>query len=196
MGVPAGIRSGDVLLAQIVIADGTGTNVPMAPAGWTFIRDDAVNNGNKMTSWLYFHVAGSSEPATYAWKISSQFAAAVMGAWRGASASSTIDKSGGATAAGPSPISVAAPSLTPANNNELQVYFYGSQNFNSPTITEPAAITQLSNIESSKEGFTLAYGQLAAPPAGTASATYSATSTFPLAKPVITGQAVLLRIGP
>jgi Galactose oxidase, central domain/Kelch motif len=195
VSVPNGIQSGDVFLAQIVIADATGTNVPTAPSGWTFIRDDFVGNGNKMTSWLYFHVAGSSEPATYGWKIASQYAAGLMGAWRGAS-SSPIDLASGTTAAGPSPVSAAAPSLTPSNNNELQVYFYGSQNFNSPTITEPAAITSLANIESAKEGFTLAFGDLAAPPEGTASPTYTAMSTFPLAKPVLTAQAVLLRAGP
>ncbi len=61
IGVPAGIEAGDVLLTQIVINDATGANVPKAPAGWTAIRDDAVSNTNKLTSWLYFHVAGSSD---------------------------------------------------------------------------------------------------------------------------------------
>jgi hypothetical protein len=194
--VPPGIRAGDVFLAQVAVADATATNVPAAPSGWTFVRNDAIGNGNKITSWLYFHVAGSSEPASYSWKIASQYAAGVMGAWRGASASSPVDQSSGAAAAGASPLSAAAPSLTPSNNNELQVYFYCSQNFLAPVISEPGAITSLANIASSKEGFTLAFGQLAAPPEGMASPTYVAMSTFSRATPVLTAQAVLLRAGP
>jgi len=195
VSVPHGTLSGDVFLAQIVIADATGTNLPTPPTGWSLIRDDNVGNGNKITSWLYFHVAGSSEPASYSWKIAPQYAAGLMGAWRGVS-SLPIDQSSGATAAGPSPVSAAAPSLTPSNNNELQVYFYGSQNFNSPFVTEPAAITSRANIESSREGFTLAFGDLAAPSQGTPSPTYTAMSSFPRAMPVLTAQAVLLRAGP
>jgi hypothetical protein len=195
VSVPHGTLSGDVFLAQIVLADATGTNVPTAPVGWSFIRDDSVSNGNRITSWLYSHVAGSSEPATYSWKIASQFAAGVMGAWRGTSAV-PIDQVSGATAAGPSPVSAAAPSLTPNGNNELQVYFYGSQNFNSPLVIEPAAITSRANIESSKEGFTLAFGDLAAPSQGIPSPTYTAMSSFPRAMPVLSAQAVLLRAGP
>jgi hypothetical protein len=99
-------------------------------------------------------------------------------------------------AAGPSPLSDAAPSLTPAINNELQVYFYGSQGVSAPTIGEPGAITARSNIKSSKEGFTLAFGDLAAPAAGTASPTFAATSSLASGLPVTTAQAVLLRPGP
>jgi hypothetical protein len=196
LGLPPGVQSGDTLLAQIIVYDGSGFNVPAAPGGWTSIRHDAVSNGNKMTSWLYFKVAGGSEPASYRWNISSQWAAGVMGAWRRASASSPIDRSSGATAAGAGPISDAAPSLTPANNSELQVYFYGSQSFSAPTITQPGVITQRSNIRSAKEGFTLAFGDLAAVSAGTPSPTYAAMANLPGGMPVMTAQAILLRLGP
>ena len=104
LGVPSGIQSGDVMLAQILIYDGAGTNVPSAPAGWSVIRHDAINGGgNQMTSWLYYKVAGSSELPSYTWNISLQYAAGVMRAWRGASVSSPIDQSSGATAAGTNP---------------------------------------------------------------------------------------------
>jgi len=196
VNVPPGIQPGDALLAQIVVYDATGTNVPSVPTGWTLIRHDAVVLSNRMTSWLYFHVAGGSEPASYGWNISSQFAAGVMGAWRGVASSTPVDQSSGTTVGGASPISASAPSLTPTHNNELQVYFYGSQAPSAPTITEPAAIAQRSNNMSAKEGFTLAFGDLAAPSGGTASPTYTATSTFTGSSPVMTAQAVLLRLGP
>ena len=60
--------------------------MPSAPGGWSVIRHDNITaNGNQMTSWLYSHVAGGSEPGSYSWSISQQYAAALMGDWRGAS---------------------------------------------------------------------------------------------------------------
>ena len=100
-----------------------------------------------------------------------------MGAWRGASVS-PIDQSSGATAAGPSPVSDAAPSLTPVGNNELQVYFYRSQNFAAPTIIEPGTILQRANDNSVKEGFTLAFGDLPAAFAGNPSPPISPRAFF------------------
>ena len=196
LGVPSGIQAGDVMIAQILIYDGAGTDVPSAPAGWAVIRHDAINGGgNQMTSWLYYKVADSIEPPSYAWNISLQYAAGVMRAWRGALASSPIDQSSGATAAGTNPVSVQAPSLTSANNNELQVYFYGAQAFAAPIITEPATITERLNEMSTQEGFTLAFGDLAAPPGGTVSPTYVAMATSNIpdgSPPVMAAQAVLL----
>ena len=87
---------------------------------------------------------------------------------------------------------MAAPSLTPAHNSEMQVYFYGSQNFSAPTITESAALTSLANDKSSKEGFTIAFGQLAAPFMGNASPTYNASSSGS-GPVVLSAQAVLLK---
>jgi hypothetical protein len=193
VGVPSGVGSGDLLLTQIVIYDGTGSNVPSPPVGWNAIRHDTISGGNQITSWLYFRIAGASEPASYSWTIAKQYAAGLMGAWRGGSAS-PIDQSSGSTAGG-DPAVVAAPSLTPKHNGELQVYFYASQNSSAPTISEPAAINQRANARSPKEGFTLAFGDHLAPFEGTASPTYSASSVS--SSPVVlTGQAVLLIGGP
>ncbi len=191
VAVPTGLQFGDVLLAQIAIADGTASVVPTPPIGWSFIRRDAIGDSNKITSWLYYKVAAASEPASYKWTISSQYAAGVMGAWRGASGA-PIDKSSGATGTGLSPIAVAAPSLTPTNSNELQVYFYAAQSFVGPTLTLP--VIQRFNTKSSREGFSLAFGELAAPAGGTASLTFPATATLSLsgAREVLTAQAVLL----
>jgi hypothetical protein len=191
IGVPAGVQSGDTLLAQVIVYDGSGSDVPAPPSGWTSIRHDAVSNSNRITSWLYYRMAGASEPTSYAWNISSQWAAGAMGAWRNAFPS-IIDGASGATAAGPSPLSDAAPSLTPTYSNELQVYFYGSQGSKGPAIALPGAITQRFDTISAKEGFSLGFGDLAAPSAGIASPTYVATATLAGSSPVITAQAILL----
>jgi hypothetical protein len=189
VGVPSGVAAGDLLLTQIIVYDGTGTNVPSIPARWNFLRHDSISSGgNQMTSWLYYKVA-TNEPGSYNWSISPQYAAGLMGAWSGVSGS-PIDQSSGSTGSG-SPALAAAPSLTPAHNGELQVYFYGAQNFSAPTIAEASAIHQLTNDRSSKEGFTLAFGELAAPFQGDASPTFnaSASGSGPV---VLTAQAVLL----
>jgi hypothetical protein len=193
IALPAGVQSGDTLLAQIIVWDASGSDVPAAPSGWASIRHDSVGiaSGDKISSWLYYRVAGTNEPASYVWNISSQYAAAVMGAWRGASLS-PIDHASGATKGGSSSVSLAAPSLTPANNGELQVYFYGSQGAEGPAITLSSAITQRLDSVSSKEGFSLGFGDHAAPSAGTASPTYTATASLSGGNLVISAQAVLL----
>ena len=48
-----------------------------------------------MTSWVYSKVAGSNEPATYSLRITMQYAAGVIRAWRGASLSTPIHQFGG-----------------------------------------------------------------------------------------------------
>jgi hypothetical protein len=113
-----------------------------------------------------------------------------MGAWRGAS-STPIDNASGATAAGASPVSVSAPSLTPTNNNELQLYFYGSQSHAGPTLALSGSLSQRFDVASTKEGFSLAFADVAAPPANNGSPTYAATASIS-GTAVMTAQAVLL----
>ncbi len=191
VALPNGVQSGDVMLAQIIVYDGTGSDIPTPPTGWTSIRHDSISNSNLATSWLYYKVAGAVEPAAYGWKIGSNWAAGVIGAWRGA-ASSPIDDASGTTASGTSPVSASAPSLTPSNNNELQVYFYGAQSHAGPTIALSGALNPRFNAISSKEGFSLAIADLAAPSAHTASATYATTASIS-GSVVMTAQAVLLK---
>ncbi len=189
LGLPSGFHAGDILVAQVIVYDGTASDVPSTPSGWTSIRHDSASNGNKVTSWLYYKLAGASEPASYTWNISSNWAAGVMGAWRGA-ATSPLDASSGTKSAGSGAVSVAAPSLTPHGNNELQLYFYAAQSSSAPIITLSNALTQRFDTKSSKEGFTLADADLAAPSAGTASPTYSASAS--ISGSAMTAQAILL----
>jgi hypothetical protein len=66
--------------------------------------------------------------------------------------------------------------LTPSHNGGLQVYFYGAQNVYAPFISQPAAAMSRANDRSSKEGFTLAFGDLPSPFLGNPTATYYATA--------------------
>ncbi len=45
VGAPAGVQPGDALLAEIVVYDGTASDVPTPPSGWTAIRHDSTNGG-------------------------------------------------------------------------------------------------------------------------------------------------------
>lgn len=190
LSLPSGVRSGDAMVAQLIVYDGTGSDIPIAPSGWSTIRHDSVNSGDKLTSWLYYKVAGSSEPASYAWSLGSNYAAGVMGAWRGAS-SSPIAQSSGAGTSGGDPTSEAAPSLVPAGNGELQLYFYASQSASAPTLTLSNGLNQRLDVRSSKEGFSLAVADAAAPAANVASPTYAASATIGSGA-AMTAQAVLL----
>ena len=186
VGLPSGVETGDILLASIVIYDGTAADVPTPPIGWTALRRDTVNSGDKASTWLYYRIAGASEPASYSWSIGANWAAGVMGAWRGVS-STPIDQASGATGAGVS-VSIAAPSQVPVANNELQVYFYAAQSASAPAITMSNSLNGRFNTRSSKEGFTLAFADIAAPSAGNASPSYPASTT----NAAMTAQALLI----
>ena len=191
VGAPAGVQPGDALLAEIVVYDGTASDVPTPPSGWTAIRHDSTNGGNQLTTWLYYKVAGANEPASYGWIIGTNWAAGAMGAWRGASSSSPVDISSGLAAMGATPMSGSAPSLIPANDGEMQVYFYGGQSHAGPSIGMSSALTPCFNLISSREGFSVAFADLAAPAGGTASPTYNATFSIS-GSAAMSSQAVLL----
>jgi hypothetical protein len=197
VALPPGVQAGDTLIAQIVVHDGNGSDVPTVPGGWNSIRHDSINNtGNLATSWLYYKSANASEPPSYGWNISSNFAVGVMGAWRGTASSLPLGNTTAATAGGASPVSAFAPSQTPNNNNDLQVFFYGSQATSAPTLTLSSLINQRFNMSSSQEGFALAFADLAAPFAGNASPVYPAGSASTAGSAVLTAQAMLLIAGP
>jgi hypothetical protein len=193
VSAPTGVERGDLLVAQIIVHDGTAADVPSPPSGWSSIRHDAVDNLNQETSWLYYKIAGANEPPTYTWSISSNFAAGVLGVWRGTSAA-PVANSSGTTADGLTPISASAPSLTPGTNHDLEIYFYSSQASAAPTLTLSNALTQRLNLASSQEGFSLAFADVSAPFAGNASPTYPATASSSSFL-VMTAQAVLITSG-
>jgi hypothetical protein len=190
VAVPSGVHSGDVMLAQIVVYDGTGSDAPIAPSGWSAIRHDSISSGNQLTSWLYYKIASSTEPALYGWNIGANWAAGAMGDWRGA-VSPPLDVASGITKAGTSPVSATAPSLTPSNNGELQVCFYAAQAFAAPTLTLSSSLNRRFEVGSSKEGFALGFGDIGAPGAGTATGAYPASASIS-GSVALTAQTILL----
>ncbi|MCV2491114.1 PKD domain-containing protein [Geodermatophilus sp. YIM 151500] len=64
---PASVSAGSLLVAQFTADDGPG--VTAAPDGWTPVINPLSINA-RATVFAYYKVAGSSEPASYAWQLS------------------------------------------------------------------------------------------------------------------------------
>lgn len=92
IGIPAGAVAGDVLVAQIAVAGTTPPGVT-APAGWIPISS---NSGSGISSLLYYHEVGSTEPASYTWSFSvSVPASGGIGDFSGVNSTSPLDTSSG-----------------------------------------------------------------------------------------------------
>ena len=86
---PAGTRQGDLLIAIVYMRDGSADQ---AMSGWTLQR--TVNGGaSVMDTFLFFKVAGGSEPATYdvTWTTSNAEAGGMILVYRGIDAADPID---------------------------------------------------------------------------------------------------------
>ncbi len=116
---PAGVASGDVLVASVSVR-GSPTITP--PSGWTSVVDTP--NGSVIRQAVFVHVAGASEPASYTWTFSkAQSAAGGVSAYQGVDTANPIDASGGQ--ANPSSSTIAAPSITTTHDGDLIVGFFG-----------------------------------------------------------------------
>src|SRR5437667_1919810 len=114
---PTGVVAGDVLVASVDAAGGTGTTIT-APSGWTSIRRD--NSGTTLAKETYYKVAGSSEPASYSWGLGSSNVRASGGifAYANVDTSAPINASGRHVNGSP-PSVIAPPNRNPVANPML-----------------------------------------------------------------------------
>lgn len=116
---PAGVASGDVLLAAVGVRGSPGIT---PPSGWTLARSDQV--GFTVKQSVYWKVAGSAEPASYTFTFgSSQGASGTIVAYTGVDTSAPVDVAGGQTGDGTAPPT--APSVTTTTANDRLVAFFG-----------------------------------------------------------------------
>src|SRR5438093_3802562 len=89
--------SGDVIIAQLAIRGGTALGTINKPsASWNLV--DRIDSGTTITLAVYSLVAGSSEPASYAWSwTGNQSASAVMRNYSGVDTSAPVEGHAGAT---------------------------------------------------------------------------------------------------
>lgn len=131
---PAGVASGDLMIA-VVGQRGTGYPVVnSAPAGWTLVlnRDDGGTSGVS----IYRKLATASEPASYAWGLrNNDRAAGAIVAFRGVDTTTPVEASG--TQANAASTSYTAPSITTTTADTLLLAIFsaitGSASFTAPT---------------------------------------------------------------
>ena len=66
---PTGVVEGDLMLACVRAS--TDVNMSSAPSGWTLYSGFPYKPSSFNSTWMYYKVAGASEPSTYTWTIDS-----------------------------------------------------------------------------------------------------------------------------
>ena len=134
VSTPAGVAAGDVLVAALTARLAPGGKIT-APTGWQLVRRDISTKGASLQQALYTHVAGSAEPASSIWRLSSSAGWSVtVLAYAGIDAAAPVASSSGQVTASSS--SISAPSVAvPSSGGEL-VGFFGN---NGATATAPPA---------------------------------------------------------
>jgi len=150
VNVPAGVVAGDVMIASIA-AEGGGNF--SAPSGWssTNLFAGATKFG---TGGVYFHVAGSSEPASYSWGMgaSARKATGKIASYVGVENSSPIEVKA-TTAGNTSGTTDKAASITTTVNNTMVILDWSGVNAAGAfTITPPASTTNRATVFTSGSG--------------------------------------------
>jgi hypothetical protein len=114
---PAGTQAGHVMVASIVSNDDEPGFT--APAGWTVLRQHTIKDTLRQA--VYVKVAGTAEPASYAWKVSSsRRLAGGITSFAGVDTAQPVDAVNGAV--NPSSTAVPAPVITTTVPNTLLVH--------------------------------------------------------------------------
>ena len=125
---PAGVASGNILIAAIT----QGNSAITAPSGWILIA----SSNNWSPSYVYYKVAGASEPANYTWTFSAgEFASGVITNFTGTFCNSPV----GARSVAVTPVYTASSITTSTANQMLVVIFSGVSGNN--TWSTPAGMT-------------------------------------------------------
>jgi Bacterial Ig domain len=142
VAAPAGVQSGDVLVAAI---DVRGTPAITAPAGWTLVRVDEI--ATTMRQAVYVRVAGGSEPSSYTWSFSkSQAAVGGILAYTGVDTASPVDASSGLTT-DTAVNTIRAPSVTTSENGDVIIGFFGIAG--TRTMTPPGGTAERFDVAAS-----------------------------------------------
>ncbi len=143
---PAGVQPGDMLLAQVTVRGGPDTSIA-PPAGWTLIRRDQTPIA--IAEALYWHRAGSSEPASNTWSFSGTTTPKASGgvvAYSGVSTVTAIDANAGqyncpsSGGCADSPPDVSVGPVTASTSSDRLVFFGAVSTV--ATITAPPGMTQ------------------------------------------------------
>jgi RHS repeat-associated protein len=132
---PTGTVAGDMELAQV--STGSGTSTITAPSGWSLVASHAVSS---MTTAVYSHVAGASEPSSYTFGLSaSAQAAGGISSYTGVDTTTPVDKASASWSSSAS-TNVALGSVTTTSDNDMLVAFVGAKA--ATTATPPTGLAE------------------------------------------------------
>ena len=173
--MPAGVKSGDTLLAQVGAA-ATGSVTLTAPAGWSLSGSSSSSNGNRIQA-VYLRVAGSAEPSSYTWTSNSAVSAVGgIAAYYNVNTTKRIDVSTSVFHSASS-TSVMIPSVTTTQNNDQLIVFMTTFAGENPgQWTMPTGVSTEWVAEDAALGISAGFVDTPVPAAG---ATGSAAATVP-----------------
>jgi hypothetical protein len=130
---PNGTSPGDVLIAGVAEHEvGWAT----APAGWKLIRQDTADHD--VWLWLWYRVAGASEPARYVWKVGDSAANGAVLAYRNVDGANPIVASAGHAAAGGS-AAIVVPSMQVGSAGPTRLVMFSTVEGPTPNPISPPA---------------------------------------------------------
>ena len=137
---PAGVVAGDVLIAQFTADD--APSVTTVPAGWATVVDPMAM-GTSARLFVYYKVAGTSEPTSYAWGLSTavKWNAAMTG-FHGVDTANPFDTAAGTRVNATSATTLTVPGVTTGTAGALLVGGVGANNA-TLAVTEPTGWTEL-----------------------------------------------------
>jgi large repetitive protein len=140
---PGGIVVGDVILAGVAIAGGSGVTVT-PPTGWTAVT--TATNSTSVRTAVFWKAVTASEPTSYMFTLSVGAKAAVaVSAYVGADPVTPVDSA--ATSTNGSSTSQVAPSVTPTGNYRQLVEWFGVAN--ATTFTPPSGLVERVDLATS-----------------------------------------------
>ena len=135
LSAPAGIQSGDVLVAHVVVR--SAGNVITPPAGWGLVLRQ--NSTGSIATAAYVKVAGASEPASYTWSFGTAGqASGGIAAYTGVNTTTPVDASHAQYNDSSSNVNNTGVTTTVAN--DMLVYAVGITT--ATTVNVPAGFTQ------------------------------------------------------
>jgi hypothetical protein len=147
---PAGVLSGDFMLAGISINKSSSSDPAItAPSGWSLVR--SLPDGLVRTS-VYRRTAGSSEPASYTWTISSAVrVAGGIAAYSGVNTTTPIQLENGAVEGTTDTTSHTTPTITTTGSATWLVSIFGDRTgTTSSTWTPPSGATERVDVRTTQ----------------------------------------------
>ena len=192
ISAPAGTAAGDVLVAAIT-AD-TNPSMASVPAGWTAMVNGLSINSSSTSGakvYVYYHVVGASDPASYAWTLSAaaKWGGGITG-YRGVNNTTPLDAPVvTAVDASYNATSITAPSTTTASNGAMVIGGVGCDCAAPMVSAPPSGWTQRWQAAGGQ------IAELADRAQATAGATGTVTWTLSAARAVAAWQAALKPAG-